>query len=308
MNKDTDISRKDIDTKSGFNDIQLNQNGTKTTLKTEISRRIQSYQKSKVVDYLQHDVMVISQSDKSDDLEIAVENALNNTDVNWNLLSIHGRQFLDNKPEIFKFLKPFNIVNAAKKTGIINQARWPDLVWPALILLVCFILCVTILVFSGGNIKEDSFFNQAAEILQDKGFLISWCISGLTGLLAYRCIKQSRIINNAGLLKKIVDCSGSSDLSDKISSEFFNHLRNEVLQLQMPLAIMISGNEYLDSFTRKILTEVLTIDRSQNSGLIFWVIIDHEETGTENELVAYVKKNSNKNGFSCNIYRFECFL
>ncbi len=308
MNKDKDISRKDIDTKSGFNDIQLNQNGTKTTLKTEISRRIQSYQKSKVVDYLQHDVMVISQSDKSDDLEIAVENALNNTDVNWNLLSFHGRQFLDNKPEIFKFLKPFNIVNAAKKAGIINQARWPDLVWPALILLVCFILCVTLLVFSGGNIKEDSFFNQAVEILQSKGFLISWCISGLTGLLVYRCIKRSRLINNAGLLKKIVDCSGSSDLSDKIGSEFFNLLRNEVLQLQMPLAIMISGNEYLDSFTRKILTEVLTIDRSQNSGLIFWVIIDLEETGTENELVAYVKKNSNKNGFSCNIYRFECFL
>lgn len=308
MNKDIVTSRSGIENKKGFNDIRLDQNGTKTTLKSEISRRIHSYQKSEVVDYLQHDVMIISRSEKSDDLEMTVENALSSSDVNWNLLSFHGRRFLDNNPEVFRFLKPFSIVNAAKKAGVINQSRWVDLIWPGLILLVCLILCEFVYHFTSGNLNGNSILSQATQILKSKAFLISWCLSSLTGLLVYRLIKRSRLINNAGLLKKIVDYSCSSDLSDKISGEFINHLSNEVLQLQMPLAIMVSGNEYLDSFTRKILAEMLTMERSQNIGLIFWIIIDHEESGAENELIAHVKKNNNKTGFSNKNYRFECFL
>jgi hypothetical protein len=78
--------------------------------------------------------------------------------------------------------------------------------------------------------------------------------------------------------------------------------------MQMPAAIVVKGTEFLDSFTRRILNELLTIEKHQSSGLIFWVIIDQEKPDTENELITLIKKNSKVSGYSYHIYRFESYF
>lgn len=308
MNKSENITRSGLENKVKYNDIRLDHNGSKTTLKSEIDRKIKSYQKKEIANCLQHDIMIINRADKNDDMESVAESAFCCSDINWNLLSLGGQKILDEKPEIMKFIKPHKIITVAKKTGIVERKLWRGLVGSGLILLSCLIFCGALLFYIDGNMKGSSIVDLITKILKSKGFLISWCVSSFAGLLVYRFIKENRLVNDTGLLNKILDFSGRGDSCDKTSSEFFSNIRDEILKMQMPMAIVVGGNEFLDAFTRRILNELLTIEKHQNIGLILWIIVDQGGTDTENDLVTYVKKNSSVAGYSYQNYSFESFL
>lgn len=307
MNREN-IAGSDLENKVKYDDIQLIYNGTKTTLKSEINHKIQSYQKRDSVDYLQHDIMIIDQANKNDDMKNVVERAFRSSNINWNLLFFEGQKFLDEKPEIMRIVKPNKIIATAKKTGIVERKLWSGLIGSGLILLFCLLLCGALLFYTGGNLKGSSNIAMITEILQSKAFLISWCVSGFAGLLIYRFIKENRLVNDTTLLKKILANTGMGNSCEKTSSEFFSKIRDEILKMQMPIAIVVGGNEFLDSFTRRILNELLTIERHQSNGLIFWVIVDQEKPDSENELISLIKKNSSIAGYSYHNYRFEGYL
>lgn len=300
--------RNDLENKEKHDDIRLIHNGTRTTLKSEINRKIQSYQKKEVIDCLQHDIMILEKEDINDNIKNLVENVFRNSDINWNLLSLGGQKFLDEKPEVLRIVKPLKIIAAAKKTGLIERKLWFDLIGSGLVILFCLLVCGILMLFYDGNLKEISIVCRIPEILQNKSFLISWGISSFSGLLIYKFIKEKLLTNNAGLLKKILDRTGRGNSYDTTSNDFFSYIRDEILQMQMPAAIVVKGTEFLDSFTRRILNELLTIEKHQSSGLIFWVIIDQEKPDTENELITLIKKNSKVSGYSYHIYRFESYF
>ena len=104
--KNEKITGSDLENKVKYNDIRLAHNGTTTTLKSEINRKIHSYQKKETVDCLQHDIMIINLADKNDGVEKVIENAFSNSDINWNLLSLGKQKILDEKPEILELLNP----------------------------------------------------------------------------------------------------------------------------------------------------------------------------------------------------------
>lgn len=306
--KNEKITGSDLENKVKYNDIRLAHNGTTTTLKSEINRKIHSYQKKETVDCLQHDIMIINLADKNDGVEKVIENAFSNSDINWNLLSLGKQKILDEEPEIFRIVKPIKIITAARKTGLLERKLWSGLIGSGLILLFCLILCGGFLFYTDGNLNGSSIVNGIAEILQNKSFLISWCVSSFAGLFIYRLIEENRLKNDTGLLKRILDNTGRGDSCEKASSEFFCNIRDEILNMQMPMAIVVGNNEFLDSFTRRILNELLIIEKHQSSGLIFWVIVERERPETENELVTLVMKNSSIAGYSYQNYRFEGYL
>ncbi len=301
--KSENKAKSGLENKVKCDDIRLCHNGTRTTLKSEISRKISSYQRRSTVDYLQHDVMIINRADQNDDMKNVVKNAFRSSDVNWNLLSFGEQMVLDEKPEVFRIVKPIKIIDAAKKAGIVESKLWHDLIGAGFVLLFCLILC-SVLLLPDGNLNVNSIVSRITE----KGFLIVWGVSSFAGFLVYRFIKDNRLAKDAGLLKKILYHTDRGNSCDKTSSEFFSNIRDEILKLQMPMAIVVGSNEYLDSFTRKILNELLTIEKQQSSGSIFWVIADQEKPDAENELITLIKKNSSTAGYSYHNYKFESYL
>jgi len=145
------ITRNDSQNKMKYNDIRLVHNGTTATLKSEITRKIQSYQKREGFDYLQHDIMIIDRANKDDNIKNVVESALRSSDINWNLLYLEGQKFLDEKPEIMRIVKPLKIIANARKTGIIERKIWRGIIGSGLIVLFCLLMCGVLLFYSEGE-------------------------------------------------------------------------------------------------------------------------------------------------------------
>ncbi|HEX3020740.1 MAG TPA: hypothetical protein VHP36_10580 [Chitinispirillaceae bacterium] len=300
--------RNNLEDKEKFNDMRLDKNGEKTTLKTEIARKVTSFQKGGNINFLQHDIMVIACADKGDTKPYMAENALSNTGVNWNILSIRGKQFLDDKPEILRFLKPLNIVAAAKKAGVINKNYGQNTVGLILIILLCTVICGMVFIFSDGNSGRNFSLVQLSGTLQSRGFIISCGIGSMAGLLIQRVLSKRHLINDANLMKKIISYADQIDSNAEISSVFLENVKEEILNLQMPLAIVVRDHEFLDVFTKRLLADILTVEKEQNIGLILWILMDYEKSGVENELVSLISKKGKTTSFSYQNYRFESYV
>ena len=110
-----------IKTTNGYTSVENNKknmsliiNGTETTLKEQISKKIAANQANGLSYNLHQDILVISHSGKSTCVCGEIENQLNSSTVKWNKLIINGEKSVIKEPEIFQKTGIAKIIKAAR--------------------------------------------------------------------------------------------------------------------------------------------------------------------------------------------------
>lgn len=289
--------------KENFKDIRLSSNGSKVTFNSEVIRKAHSHQKKGSTPCLLHEIMLINHNIKSDTVGSIVESVLSNLEINWNVLSLRGRQLNTDKSEILGFLKPLKLAVAAKRAGLVKGNTWFSVLWITLVILLSMTLSGIVYVCFGGWIHTEPFSVQ--KMVNDTNFIIGWTVFSLTSFIVNIFVKRFQLAHNKRLQTALVDYTNRIQ-SFENNNNFVHEVCNEVLDFQMPLAIVVKDIDSVDVFTKKVLMEMLTVDSQQSVGLIFWILIDEEKSGAENELYQYAKKQGS--GIPCESYRFESFV
>lgn len=265
-----------IDSGKKAGNIKIEHNGERMTLKDEVAKKILACQRKGNALSLQHDVLILAQDQQSSESCAAVQNVLNESDINWNILTLQGTANDPKIPEIFSHLKPMKLISAAAEAGIIKLNHTLHFIGYGLTVLICLIVSTMISLCPEYNLQGFKL---------DNSIILSFSIITVAGLLIYSLGRNYLLQKNRKLYNSIIQYVNNIDSANSGDNIFIDKVCEKITSMEMPLAIVVGDIDKLDPFTRNTLRRVVTSDPQQTVGLIMWVILAQSDSGFVKEWV-----------------------
>jgi hypothetical protein len=256
-------------------DLVLEKNGRYIRFADEVTQQILQPVSSDNKFSLHQTLMVISHDKKDHAATIyrGVKTTLEHSIINWDIIGLQTMNSTVPQPAIFRFIRSSSVIIAATKAGIIRQSTLMRSITVGLIILTGIMGAGLIMVFPADPVIS---FLLLPELLKGTWYGLSFPLLALAvvsiELLIFSLLSGYVRMRSPRLHKIIADHLHTSTATQTADPAFVAAIKEQFLQLPMPMAILIEDMQCLDIFSKNVLMSILSDKECTTIGKILWII------------------------------------
>ncbi len=276
---------------SKIGDLRLERNGSFVTFAGELASKVLAFQKKGNAFDLQQEIFLIENCPEQ--VNLTVKEVLKRSVLDWNILSFNGSQTKSHL-ELLEKLGSGSVLTSAEKAGLVK----PGLLKTKMGISLLFLFS---LLFAGAVSLWGFGIGSIGMLLTN---FVFWCTTGgiFLGLfLTWKYLRRSVLSRSEKIRQSIAKCA-SSFVSQNGENKLISSIKDEFLNLRMPMAVVVNNFDALDLFSQEVFSRIILDQKIAQTGLIMWIFTT-EKSKVDGKLSELLLKQKKSDGFRS--YRFE---